>query len=396
MNQPWYEPPVKMSFKERIARLRRAVMSRLTFRKDAAGRNRSSRSLADSMIVRKIAKKFTGFLFAFGHWFQLSILPVLRKFDWKLIQGVAAVLVVSFFLANSISTFAASGVMSLTRSAAAKAKPKGAAAADAPEASMTGLVSLPNPQKANGTSLTKDIIGRNLFNSEGKIPDEIKEESKKTKKDLTLNFDNEPCVSGELPAKIAITGTIFTGDPKKSWVILKDEKINDADIYKPGDAIIDHDDYEIYSVQRGALEIRKGNTKICVAIKGFEQKGMQASSAPSAGTPSMSDTKSFEFDDAFLKEELGPGNAKILNCARLIPFVEGGKNKGFRLASIATSCLFDRIELKNGDLITEVNGTSLTDATQGYRIWEALSESRTTTINALRDGQPITRTVRVK
>jgi general secretion pathway protein C len=396
MNQPWYEPPAKKSLSQRVAALSKSVLGRLSSKKKGSGRGRSSGSFTESPAFQQLKKKMTGAVFAFGHWFQLSVLPVLRRFDWKLIQGLAAVLVVSFFLANSISTFAASGVMSLTRSAGKPSKSKSNSTGESTaESDMTGQVSLQNPQKANTLSLSKEIVSRNLFNSEGKIPDEIKEDPKKPKKDLSINFDNEPCVAGDIP--VQITGTIFTGDPKKSFVILKDPKIADADIYKPGDAIIDHEEYEIYKVERGALEIRKGNTKICVAIKGFEKQGSSAGSSDGGGkAPVTSDTKSFEFDLAFITEELGTGFSKIMNCARLIPDGDGGKVRGFKLSSIATSCLFDRIELKNGDLVTEVNGVSLSDPTQGYRIYQSLQEDRTTTINALRDGQPITRTVRVK
>jgi type II secretory pathway component PulC len=402
MNQRWYEPPVKMSFKQRLAKLRQAVLGRLSLMRRNSGSPNNPSLLGNSTLVVKLKKKATNLVFAFGHWFQLTVLPVLRRFDWKLIQGIFAVLVVSFFLANSISTFAANGVLALTRSAGKTPKKKAASSAasgadETTEPAIPVSVILPNPQKANTVSLSKEIIGRNLFNSEGKIPpEENKEDSKKTKKDLSLNFDNVACVAGEIP--VQITGTIYTGDPRKSFVILKDPKITDADIYKPGDAIIDHEDYEIYKVERGSLEIRKGDTKICVAIKGFEKKGMMAASSEMLGKDAVpSDTKSFEFDLAFINQELGNGFSNIMNCARLIPDADAtGKVRGFKLSSIATSCLFDRIELKNGDLVTEVNGVSLTDLSQGIRIYQSLQEDRTTTINALRDGQPITRTVRVK
>jgi general secretion pathway protein C len=251
---------------------------------------------------------------------------------------------------------------------------------------------------ANTGAIKKDILGRNLFNADGKLAPELnKDDNRAVRKDLSIDFEKEPCTSGELP--VTINGTIFTGDPSKSFVILKDPKIADADIYKPGDAIIDHEDYEIYKVERGRLELRKGNTKICVAISGYgtsETANMGGDSSSGVGKPA-GESKEFEFDAAFISQEIGPGFATILNCAKLIPEIDAaGKMQGFKMISIATSCLFDRIQIQNGDVVTEVNGVSLKDPGQGFKLYQSLQEERTTTINIVRNGEPITRIVRVK
>ncbi len=396
MNDRWYEPKKNAPLKQRLRALLSSLTSRLRGGHRGNGGGRSRPRLSESKAFQKLKTRLMTLFFAFGHWFQISVLPILRRFDWRLIQGIAAVLVVSFFLANSLSTFAANTVMALTRSAGNKPKKVKAETAE-DDSLMTGPVSLGSPPKANTASISKDIMTRNLFNSEGKVPDIPKDENKKVNKDLSLDFDNIPCTAGELP--VQITGTIYTGDPRKSYVILKDPKITDADIYKPGDAIIDHEDFEIYKVERGTLEIRKGNSKICVAIKGYGKQEMLAGSGDgsSSGSKQPGDSQEFEFDAAFISQEIGPGMANILNCARLVPEIDpSGKTQGFKVLSIATSCLFDRIKLQNGDVITEVNGISLKDPSNGPRLYQALQEERTTTINIMRNGEPITRTVRVK
>lgn len=395
MNDRWYEPKKNAPLKQRIKAVFASLASRLRGGQKGTGGGRGRPGFSESKAIQKLKSRLTSLFFAFGYWFQVSVLPILRRFDWRLIQGIAAVLVVSFFLANSLSTFAANTVMALTRSAGNKPK-KVKAEGTGDDSLMTGPVSLGSPPKANTSSISRDIMTRNLFNSEGKIPDVAKDENKKVNKDLSLDFDNVPCTAGELP--VQITGTIYTGDPRKSYVILKDPKITDADIYKPGDAIIDHEDFEIYKVERGTLEIRKGNSKICVAIKGYGKSDVLAGSGDGSmsGAKTPGDSQEFEFDAAFISQEIGPGQSNILNCARLIPDLEGGKMQGFKVLSIATSCLFDRIKLQNGDVITEVNGISLKEPTNAPKLYQALQEERTTTINILRNGEPITRTVRVK
>lgn len=392
MSGKWYDPkPGKKRFQRFLNALKRF---------NAKGKESRFRQISKSPLYLKLRAKSVVLVLNFGHWFQSSVLPVLRRFNWKLIQGLFAVLVVSFFLANSISTFAANGILSLTRS---DGKASGKKARNAPtdeegEGMATGAAALGSPQMANSIALKKEILGRNLFNAEGKLaPEALKDDQKLVRKDMTLDFEKVECTSAELP--VQINGTIFTGDPLKSFAILKDPKIADADIYKPGDAIIDHEDYEIYKVGRGVLEVRKGNSKICVAINGYGKKDGEAGgdfAAPSTLKPA-GESKEFEFDAAFISQEIGPGYATILNCAKLIPEIDAsGKMQGFKMISIATSCLFDRIQIQNGDVVTEVNGVSLKDPGQGFKLYQSLQEERTTTINILRNGEPITRIIRVK
>ncbi|NBO37472.1 hypothetical protein EBU99_02700 [bacterium] len=401
MNGRWYEPKPKRnlrsSFKSFFSRFASVLPERLRPREQGGSMRRASQSAA---FVKFRESLFT-LMLAFGHWFQLSVLPVLRRFDWKLIQGVLAVLVLSFFLANSISTFAANGILSLSRTAGkgeGKKSVKAVSEGESEDSVILGGIALGSPQIANTVSIRKDILTRNLFNADGKLaPEANKDEVKAARKDLSLDFEKVPCVTGELP--VAINGTIFTGDPKKSFVILKDAKIADADIYKPGDAIIDHEDFEIYKVERGSLEIRKVDTKICIAISGYGKKSGTSVGAEgaSAGGKPAGESKDFEFDAAFISQEIGPGYATILNCAKLIPEIDpSGKMQGFKMISIATSCLFDRIQLQNGDILTEVNGVSMKDPGQGFKLYQSLQEERTTTINLIRNSEPITRIVRVK
>ncbi|MFZ9521361.1 MAG: hypothetical protein ACO3A4_12885 [Silvanigrellaceae bacterium] len=396
MNNRWYEPKRKRSPGDVWAAFKNSIAGLIS---RGGGGSRSGRG-GNSEALERFKTRLINWTLAFGHWFQLSVLPILRRFDWRLIQGIAAVLVVSFFLANSISTLAANGILSITRSAGKQAGKKGGkpvAEGDGEDSMMLGNVTLGSPAVANSVAIKKEILQRNLFNSEGKLaPEASKDEPKGIRKDLSIDFENVPCTTAELP--VQINGTIFTGDPKKSFVILKDPKIPDADIYKPGDAVIDHEDFEIYKVERGSLELRKGNSKICVAISGYKKEGTGADGSSSGGSAkSAGESKEFEFDAAFISQEIGPGYATILNCAKLIPEIDAsGKMQGFKMISIATSCLFDRIQIQNGDVLTEVNGISLKDAGQGFKLYQSLQEERTTTINILRNGEPITRIVRVK
>ena len=69
---------------------------------------------------------------------------------------------------------------------------------------------------------------------------------------------------------------------------------------------------------------------------------------------------------------------------------------GFKIIAITSGSLFDKMKLSNGDVITEVNGVSLRDASQGFKLYQALQEEREITVNLTRSGEPMVRKVRVK
>lgn len=326
----------------------------------------------------------------FSEWFQIKAQPVLRKVDWALLRTAAFILALSFVLASSVSTFAANMALNIVSGDAKKKND------DLP----LGIGNA-NSARNNGPSpgeLRKSILARNVFNSSGELAPEVDEGKSGLTKTKDLNFDAVPCTEEKLP--VEIVGTIYIGDPKKSLVTMKDPKVPDTDTYKGGDLIIEHEEYEIYQVTRGSVELRKGDQKICIDLKGFEKNnkaagGPQVPGAPAAVRPE--NVEVLEFDANYIAQEIGPGYSNILNSAKLIPEVEGGnKVIGFKIIAITPNSLFDKMKLQNGDVIADVNGVSLRDASQGFKLYQSLQEEREITVGIIRNGEPMTRKVRVK
>lgn len=337
---------------------------------------------------RRFSERALGAMFTFSQWIQIKGRPWLGKLDLEFFRNVVVILCFSFVLASSASTFAANSALNFAIQPGKGNKP-----------ARTELVIATMSLNKGETSLVevkRGILERNLFNSEGTLaPDE--EANQKVTRTKDLDFDAVPCTQEALP--VEIIGTIYTGDPARSYVSAKDPKVEDADIYKSGDLIIEHEEYEIYRVRRGTVEIRKGDQKICVPVKGMDDSQASAASggAPSSGVVSPENVETMEFESSFLANEIGPGYANILNAAKMIPDLdEGGKMAGFKLLSIVPGSLFDRLKLQNGDIVTEVNGVSMRDPSQGFKLYQALQEEREITIKVTRGGQPMIRKVRVK
>jgi type II secretory pathway component PulC len=64
---------------------------------------------------------------------------------------------------------------------------------------------------------------------------------------------------------------------------------------------------------------------------------------------------------------------------------------------VDANSLFGKVCLKNGDVITQVNETSLQQPDQGFALYQAFQDERDVRINLLREGKtPMTITIQIK
>ncbi len=316
-------------------------------------------------------------------WFQSKGQFLLQRINWTVIRSSVFLVLGSYFAASAVSTYAAHSSFKIFL------KAKGNHALS--ESSAMPPVTANAAQPRSSTTFMRDLIlKRNVFNSEGTLaPDG---DSKNERRSDDQNFEASTCVQEQLP--VQVIGTIYTGDPKESVVIIKDSQVPDADIYRPGMLIIDHEDYEVYKVKQGIVEFRKGDQKVCIDLTGREP----LHSVAGASAPRPEASESIDVGDEEMKNLLGPELARAMNEAKLIPDpAPGGSGiQGFRLLAVVPGSIYDRVKLQNEDLIIEVNGQSLKDPGQGYRLLESLQQQREITINFTRNGEPMVRKVRVK
>ena len=261
--------------------------------------------------------------------------------------------------------------------------------------------SLDRPVLANSRDLLKTIKERNIFNSEGKFP----EEKFGTDGDRTLaKFDiNAPCVDTTLP--IELLGTIFIGDRFRSLATVKDKAYSEADIYRVGDSIYGNEQAIVAAVDRQRIIINNSCVKECIDLDkgapGMASDGFPTGPGGDFGSlPNGSGGGGSEItlDATYVEGELGPGFGKIVDAARLVPNAQpdGGIN-GFKIFAIKGGSLFARIGLQNGDVITQVNEVSMKQAEQGFALYQAFQDEKEVRIQLLRGGTaPQNVSVRIK
>lgn len=77
----------------------------------------------------------------------------------------------------------------------------------------------------------------------------------------------------------------------------------------------------------------------------------------------------------------------LLTQARAVPYFKDGRSIGLRLFAIKTGSLYEKIGLKNGDILKSINGNGLGDISQALKLFEQLKQERSITLTLERDKQ---------
>ena len=80
---------------------------------------------------------------------------------------------------------------------------------------------------------------------------------------------------------------------------------------------------------------------------------------------------------------------QLLSQARAVPYFRNGQSIGMRLFAIRTGSLYEKLGLKNGDIVTAVNDSSLSDPTQALKLFEQLKSQRSIAVKLERNGEGV-------
>lgn len=123
--------------------------------------------------------------------------------------------------------------------------------------------------------------------------------------------------------------------------------------------------------------------------------------APGAGAegPPLRVTKLgenlYSLDEASVGQLTGNIN-QYMTQVRLIPYFEGNKSSGYRLAAIRPGSAFEQLGFKGGDIIQQVNSVDLSSPEKMYTIFQNLKDERHVTVNIVRQGQKNTITYEIR
>ncbi len=79
--------------------------------------------------------------------------------------------------------------------------------------------------------------------------------------------------------------------------------------------------------------------------------------------------------------------SQILTQARALPYMEAGKTIGFRISEIVAGSIYEKIGIKNGDVIQKVNAQDVDDPGKFFQLYQGLKEEKSISIDLMRNGQ---------
>ena len=82
--------------------------------------------------------------------------------------------------------------------------------------------------------------------------------------------------------------------------------------------------------------------------------------------------------------------SKLATQARVVPAFEGGESIGFKLFSIRPNSLYAKIGLKNGDIVTRINGYEINSPDKALEIYQKLKDSKQINVDLKRRGKATT------
>jgi len=225
-----------------------------------------------------------------------------------------------------------------------------------------------------------------------------------------------PKVSGKQPGEgpctlpLRLIATMETNMPEYSWATIRDEEDGSVGPYWPSDRI--RSGVYLVSVEGNLVHVKNGNTLEYIelgveppkpqpkAAKPVEKKKEEA--APAAGgLEGAEDSIKCESENSCtVKREFVEGlfanPASLAKQARVMPSVQNGETKGFKFYGIRPGSLPKLLGMKNGDLLTSVNGTELKSVDQVMGLLTKLRRASNLSVTIERKGETITKDITIQ
>ncbi len=103
----------------------------------------------------------------------------------------------------------------------------------------------------------------------------------------------------------------------------------------------------------------------------------------------------FAIDEAGV-EQLTTNLNQFMTQVRLIPYFEGNKSAGYRIAAIRPGTTFEHLGFQGGDVLQQVNGMDLSTPEKLATIFQNLKDEKKVSVNILRQGQKSTLTYEIR
>jgi general secretion pathway protein C len=249
----------------------------------------------------------------------------------------------------------------------ASALPKLAALEDVPKSAAAAV---PDPRRVNYAP----IFERNLFGSEPlAAPDSV---------------PTAAANHGDLILK----GTARVNG--RGFAVFTDRDSGKQDVFAVGERVFDGP--KLVEVEPTKATLLANGRRITLEIAEGNEPANVGKSKAAAATGAVGGIKRNK-DGSYLVDRREVDHSienlsTVITKMRAVPYMKDGESLGFRVFNIRPNSIFERMGLKNGDVIQNVNGSELRDPQKALGLLDSIASSDEIRIDLLRNQRPSTLT----
>jgi len=227
------------------------------------------------------------------------------------------------------------------------------------------------------------IAKRNIFNSSDQ------EQAAAPVVEETLNLE----ALKQTDLKLKLWGTV-TGQNEGDYAVIEDAKAREQNLYRAGDTI---QNAVVKLILREKVVLKVGANDEILAMEENIGRGRRSPAArrdvrsptspspaaklPVSSYPRKIRLKADQIESAM--ENLG----QLMEQATLRPHIEDGQSAGISITGIKPNAIFRKMRLRNGDIITGVNGDAIESVEDAVKVVEQLSSGSDIQLQIKRRGR---------
>ena len=227
------------------------------------------------------------------------------------------------------------------------------------------------------------IAKRNIFNSSDQ------EQAAAPVVEETLNLETLK----QTDLKLKLWGTV-TGQNEGDYAVIEDAKAREQNLYRAGDTI---QNAVVKLILREKVVLKVGDNDEILAMEENAGQGrrspaarrdVQSPSSPSPAErlPVSSYPRKIRLQ-ADQVEKAMENLGELMEQATLRPHIEDGQSAGISITGIKPNAIFRKMRLRNGDIITGVNGDAIESVEDAVKVVEQLSSGSDIQLQIKRRGR---------
>ncbi len=212
-------------------------------------------------------------------------------------------------------------------------------------------------------------------------------------------FGNKPHIEAAKPVStsnlnIKLLGTIITKNDKAAFI----EKNGKLELVKVNDKI---GNLKIKDIKSYSLILTDGvnQYEITLSLKegknNFRKRPVKRKVEMASVSNNQSSTDTYKISKREVEKQTAD-LGKILRYVRIIPVVENGETKGYKLAYVSPRSILYKYGLRSGDFIVSVNGMPVKTAEEAFKLYNILRNESTITLVVERKGEQKTITYEIQ